>query len=248
MLIADSRIRPSIPGSFIYRYSDASRSSACSRSRPQSHSPSAQCMIAMDIQTNASPRSRSYTIAYDRVTQPSFTTSALDAKRRLFTNIFTLSAIFFFSLKRVARAAAGGSVSLPSNTATSPIQGLIIWSIMFITSAILHSAESAITKISPWKVQQFAEEEGPKSPFATLSRNITRLLSTIVLTTTACSIYSTALFVTSVAQLFPALSLGTLTALLTVISILFGEVFPKALAVGNSELVSRKVSRQLIIS
>lgn len=131
----------------------------------------------------------------------------------------------------------------PNVESMSPVQLLGLWATLFILQAALHSAESAITKISPWKVQQFADEEGPRSPFSTLSRSedLTRLLSTIVLTTTACSIYSTALFVTAVSQLLPHLSLGSLTAMLTVISLMFGEVFPKALAVGNSELVTRKV-------
>ena len=131
----------------------------------------------------------------------------------------------------------------PSVEDTPPLQLLTIWALLFVLSASFHSAESAITKISPWKVQQFAEEEGQRSPFATLSRSeeLTRLLSTIVLTTTACSIYSTALFVTAVAQLLPNLSLGSITAMLTIISLLLGEVFPKALAVGNSELGARKV-------
>jgi CBS domain containing-hemolysin-like protein len=103
----------------------------------------------------------------------------------------------------------------------------------------MHSAESAITKISPWKVQQFAEEEGEGSPFATLSTNLTRLLSTILLTTTACSIYSTALFVTTATEIFPHASLGVITAALTCVTLFFGEILPKALAVNNSELVAR---------
>ena len=42
-------------------------------------------------------------------------------------------------------------------------------------------------------------------------------------------------------QLFPSLSLGSITALLTVITLFFGELLPKALAVANSELVTRKL-------
>ena len=81
--------------------------------------------------------------------------------------------------------------------------------------------------------------KGPGSPFATLSGNLTRLLSTILLTTTACSIYSTALFVTTMTEIFPRASLGFITALLTVVTLFFGELLPKALAVANSELVTR---------
>lgn len=115
---------------------------------------------------------------------------------------------------------AFASIVLPSDQATnatptaSPLQNLLAWFALFSLSAVMHSAESAITKISPWKVQQFAEEEGSKSPFSTLSKDITRLLITILLTTTACSIYSTALFVATISQIFPKLSLGFITAAL----------------------------------
>lgn len=139
---------------------------------------------------------------------------------------------------------AYASVGMPTTgqkLSMSPVQGMILWGTLFILSAGLHSAESAITKISPWKVQEFVDEEGEDSPFALLSSNLTRLLSTILLTTTACSIYSTALFVQIATDLFPKVSLGFITAALTAVTLFFGELLPKALAVSNSELVARKM-------
>lgn len=115
----------------------------------------------------------------------------------------------------------------------------MVWGVCFVCSAVLHAAESAITKISPFKVQQLAEEEGAKSPFATLSENVTRLLSTILLSTTALSIYSTALFVSSLSELLPNASLGFITAALTVVTLFFGELLPKAFAVAKPEKVTR---------
>jgi putative hemolysin len=41
--------------------------------------------------------------------------------------------------------------------------------------------------------------------------------------------------------LFPKWSLGYITALLTVVTLFFGELLPKAVAVANSELVARKL-------
>jgi CBS domain containing-hemolysin-like protein len=140
--------------------------------------------------------------------------------------------------------AAHASVGVPSTSqklSMSPVQGMVLWGSLFLLSAGLHSAESAITKISPWKVQEFVDEEGQDSPFAQLSSNLTKLLSTILLTTTACSIYSTALFVQVASDLFPKASLGFITAALTAVTLFFGELLPKALAVSNSELVARKM-------
>ncbi len=152
--------------------------------------------------------------------------------------LYNLIAILVGSYKVAASGGVGGAVI---KTNLTPIQGFSIWGVLFVLSATLHSAESAITKISPWKVQEFAEEEGANSPFATLSTNLTRLLSTILLTTTACSIYSTALFVATAEQAFPTASLGLITATLTAVTLFFGELLPKALAVSNSELVARKL-------
>ncbi len=72
--------------------------------------------------------------------------------------------------------------------------------------------------------QEFAEEEGPNSPFASLSSNLTHLLTAILLMTTTCSIYSTAIFVSNMSLLMPTLSLGVLSASLTILTVrhLFG--------------------------
>jgi len=156
--------------------------------------------------------------------------------------LLSRSALFSLGMFTLLRRVATASVPIAApggKSSFSPSQGVGVWLFLFLLSAVMHSAESAITKISPWKVQQFAEEEGEGSPFATLSTNLTRLLSTILLTTTACSIYSTALFVTTATEIFPHASLGVITAALTCVTLFFGEILPKALAVNNSELVAR---------
>jgi CBS domain containing-hemolysin-like protein len=167
-------------------------------------------------------------------------------RRLLFVTAATLVSYFTPKggfLLRAARASGmiTGNPSSSDSSNLTPLQGMGVWLMLFTLSATMHSAESAITKISPWKVQEFAEEEGINSPFTTLSRDMTRLLTTILLTTTACSIYSTALFVTTFQRFFPNASLGFVTFFLTAITLFFGELLPKALAVSNSELVARKL-------
>jgi hypothetical protein len=55
--------------------------------------------------------------------------------------------------RRRALASVAMSISRDSSVSTMPpTQGLIIWATLFLASATLHAAESAITKISPWKV------------------------------------------------------------------------------------------------
>lgn len=152
--------------------------------------------------------------------------------------LYSLAVSSLMFVKKVSASAGVIGQQVPKSN-VNPWQGVAVWLSLFTLSALLHGAESAITKISPYKVQEFAEEEGEGSPFATLSGNLTRLLSTILLTTTACSIYSTALFVATAVDFFPQASLGTITALLTAVTLFFGELLPKAMAVSNSELVAR---------
>jgi CBS domain containing-hemolysin-like protein len=49
------------------------------------------------------------------------------------------------------------------------------------------------------------------------------------------------LFVATARQIFPQTSLGTITTVLTAVTLFFGEIMPKAFAVSNSELIIRRV-------
>ncbi len=164
--------------------------------------------------------------------------------RRLFC--VSISAALGFLWKGVKPTFASGT-SLTANQGSrfSPLQGMLIWCSLFVLSATMHSAEAAMTKISPFRAREIAEEEGKGSPFQTLSTNLTQLLSTILVTTTTLSIYSTALFIQTISETFPALSLPFVTALLTMITLFFGELLPKAIAVSNSELVARKTVKSI---
>jgi hypothetical protein len=72
-------------------------------------------------------------------------------KFRLLPAFFIVNVLSFLKLARpcVASGAISGPVQKSNFT---PFQGACIWGCLFILSATLHSAESAITKISPWKV------------------------------------------------------------------------------------------------
>lgn len=184
----------------------------------------------------------------------SFLRRALDRRwgLRVLGHMVTAGVVNLFG----GRSALAAVISASSSTAATsseasfmgnmtPVQGFLVWATLFMLSATLHSAEAAMTKISPWRVAQVAEEEGKGSPFVTLSENLTQLLSTILVTTTTLSIYSTAFFVTIMSSTFPKLSLGFITALLTIFTLFFGELLPKAIAVSNSELVARKTVKSI---
>lgn len=113
-----------------------------------------------------------------------------------------------------------------------------LWLSLFVFCSSLHAAEISITTLYPWKVREFAEEEGENSPFAYLNQDITRVLTTVLVLTTTAQVVSTVLFTTIVSQL-ESISFSQATAFLTMFTLFFGELLPKALGVSNAEMVAR---------
>ncbi|KAG5182379.1 hypothetical protein JKP88DRAFT_269899 [Tribonema minus] len=156
-----------------------------------------------------------------------------------------LAAAALVAMRRSAHAmhipSADGALDAIPMEPKELMSRLTLWCVLFSISAALHSAEIAITTLYPWKVKEFAEEEGEKSPFRVLNQDITRVLTTILVATTICSIYSAALFTNLAIQLFGAKGLAYATAALTTVTLFFGELMPKALGVNNAEMVARRM-------
>jgi hypothetical protein len=103
----------------------------------------------------------------------------------------------FTPLKAFAMAGGGGGVKGP----VAPMKreeifaSVSLFLALFMGLSMLHAAEIAITTLYPWKVKEFAEEEekmgNKKGVFKTLNADITRVLTTILVTSTASSIYGT---------------------------------------------------------
>jgi len=139
---------------------------------------------------------------------------------------------------RAAAAAAAAPAAAPKVYSGPLWVPACLWLSLFAFSSSLHAAEISITTLYPWKVREFAEEEGPSSPFAYLNEDITRVLTTVLVLTTVSQVVSTVLFTAVVAQL-PQVTLGQATAGLTFFTLFFGELLPKALGVSNAEMVAR---------
>eukprot|EP00960_Hanusia_phi_P053385 762036-Hanusia_phi.AAC.4 len=120
-----------------------------------------------------------------------------------------------------------------------PLWKLCLLGGLIVTSACLAGAETAITTLWPWKVKKIAEEEGEKSPFKLLERDITKFLTAILIGTTTCTIYSAALAAEMAAQYGGDKMMTIVTIWLTVVTLVFGEIMPKALAVAQAERVAR---------
>jgi len=157
------------------------------------------------------------------------------------------------STSRIANA-SGGIVKRDPDAVLTPLSNnelfakLAIWLGIFTALALFHAAEIAITTLYPWKVREFAEEEekqkassGSKKrgTFQALNEDITRVLTTILVTSTACSIYATTLFTHLADHIFGTYAEKWSAIFLTVITLFFVELLPKNIGVINAERVAR---------
>ena len=134
-----------------------------------------------------------------------------------------------------AGAAAAGPV-VPI-TRSALLTRFALWFTLFTMAALLAGAETALTTLWPWKIKQIAADEGPTSAFAPLQENLTGVLTSLLVAVTFCMVYQTALATEIALQLGVSLTYTTIG--LTLVTLVFGEVLPKSLAVANAERVAR---------
>lgn len=123
--------------------------------------------------------------------------------------------------------------------------------VLFSVLAILHAAEIAITTLYPWKVREFAEEEEKealatgrkaKGTFKSLNDDITRVLTTILVTSTACGIFATTIFSRLAGGVFGVRGEKYGAFVLTGITLFFVELLPKSIGVSKAERVARLIT------
>jgi len=131
-------------------------------------------------------------------------------------------------------------------TRQEAIPAIALWFSLFTVLAFLHAAEIAITTLYPWKVREFAEEEEKQNAgkrrrgtFKILNEDITRVLTTILVTGTAAGIYATTIFTHIAASLFGPRGEQWGAVALTAVTLFFVELLPKNIGVTNAETVAR---------
>lgn len=152
-----------------------------------------------------------------------------------------LASTAFFLMRQPALASGGLPVSVPSTplSHSALVARSVLWACLFFTSSLFAGAETAITTLWPWKVKQLAAEDGEKSPFRSLESDITTVLRTVLIGVTFCTIYSTALVTDVAVGLFGSRGVTYATIASTFVTLFFGEILPKSLAVAQPEKVAR---------
>ncbi|KAL3920822.1 MAG: hypothetical protein SGILL_003067 [Bacillariaceae sp.] len=143
----------------------------------------------------------------------------------------------------LAMGAVGGSKGPVAPVSRKDALSLFgVFFALFLGLALLHAAEIAITTLYPWKVREFAEEEeksGKGGTFKILNEDITRVLTTILVASTSCSIFATTVFTHLVASVFGARGEKYGALALTALTLFFVELLPKSIGVTNAESVAR---------
>ena len=181
------------------------------------------------------------------------------SKRPLYALLGAFLSLF---LPKLPAFASGGMPKRNPDIPLTPLSTnelaskMTIWVGIFTILALLHAAEIAITTLYPWKVREFAEEEekssnskggGKRGTFQALNEDITRVLTTILVTSTACSIYATTLFTHLADHLFGTYAEKWSAVFLTAVTLYFVELLPKNIGVINAEKVARLMVPPIMI-
>lgn len=123
---------------------------------------------------------------------------------------------------------------------TSDAIQLISLIILLFLSAFFSSAETALTSVNRIKMKTLADE-GDKKAQTVLDvlENTGKMLSTILIGNNIVNITTTTLATALTIRLFGSMFIGLVTAILTILVLLFGEIVPKTAASINSEKMAR---------
>ncbi|NNF99254.1 MAG: HlyC/CorC family transporter [Desulfobacteraceae bacterium] len=117
---------------------------------------------------------------------------------------------------------------------------LILLLVLLILSGFFSSAETALFSISRTKARHLAKEKGRS--FALISRmkeDPHRLLSTILIGNNVVNVAAASLATALAISAFPNYAVGAATAIMTLLILVFGEVFPKSIATRNNVMIAK---------
>lgn len=108
--------------------------------------------------------------------------------------------------------------------------------ILVLLSAFFSSAETSLTTVNAIKLQALADEGNRRAAAALkVKENPSKLLSAILIGNNLVNNFAASLATAFAIKAFGSGSVGVVTAVLTVIILVFGEITPKTLATANAE-------------
>lgn len=116
----------------------------------------------------------------------------------------------------------------------------IILLVLLFLSGFFSSAETALFSISRTRARHIAKEPGKANYLINkLKQDPHKLLSTILIGNNIVNVAASAIATTLALRTFPSYALGLATGVMTLLILVFGEVFPKSMATRNNLLIAR---------
>jgi putative hemolysin len=119
---------------------------------------------------------------------------------------------------------------------------IVILSLLLLLSGFFSSAETALFSISKAKAIHLAKEKGyTNSLIKKMKDDPHRLLSTILIGNNIVNVGASALATAITINLVTSNAVGISTGVMTILILIFGEIFPKSVATRNNVLIARLV-------
>ncbi len=120
------------------------------------------------------------------------------------------------------------------------IDQVIVLVILLFVSAFFSASETALYTISRTKARHLAKDKARAFTLIwRMKEDPHRLLTTVLIGNNLANVGASALATTLALRLFPDYALGIATGIMTLLILVFGEVFPKSLATRNNILIGR---------
>lgn len=123
---------------------------------------------------------------------------------------------------------------------------IIVFIILFLLlcSAFFSASETALTAVTQPQIHQIGTKDPKRGKFVqALSRNMSRVLGTILLGNNLVNILATSLATHLFVKFFDETGIGLATLCMTFLILIFSELMPKLYAIHNPEKVSLNVAR-----
>lgn len=135
----------------------------------------------------------------------------------------------------------GGLVSVPAVPLSrgALLARIGLWAVLFSIASLFAGAETAVTALPQWKAKQLADDEGEGSLFRLLESDPQKILEPLLIGMTFCTIFHSSLATEVAIGLFGTRGVGYATFFSTVLTLFFGEILPKTIAVTSPEKVAR---------
>ena len=119
---------------------------------------------------------------------------------------------------------------------------VVVLMALLLLSGFFSSAETALFSISKAKAVHLAKQKGATHKLIKKMKDDPhRLLSTILIGNNIVNVGAAALATAITIKLIPGYAVGIATGIMTILILIFGEIFPKSIATRNNILIARLV-------